>query len=200
MLEQLLGSKLRAKVIGWLLTHPEERFSVRQLADLLQRDPTNTGRELARLASLGVLTCAVEGRQKHYQANANSPVFNELRGLALKTTGLADVVRAALEPLGDRVRLAFVFGSMARGEAGASSDVDLLVVGDVSLAELVRALGPAQTALGREVNPAVYPPGEFRSKLAQKHPFLSRAVRGPRLAIVGGERELERLAQEPLAD
>lgn len=199
MLDRLLGSALRAKVIGWLFTHPDERFFVRQLAGILGEDPTNTGRELARLAKVGILTCMIEGRQKYYQADRDCPIFAELRGLAIKTAGVAQTLVAALEPLRDRIELAFVYGSMARGDFGAASDVDLLVVGGLPFGEVVGALVAAQERLGRETNPTVYVPAEFRRRLAEGQPFLREVVAGPKVFVIGDHDVLTRLAGEPPA-
>jgi predicted nucleotidyltransferase len=195
LLEQLLGSRLRAKLLGWLFSHPGERFFVRQLAVLLGEDSTNLSRELARLAEWRIITGSREGQQKFFQVNTDAPVFPELRGLVLKTSGLGDLIRESLAPLADRIHVALVFGSLAAGKADTASDVDLLVVGDVSLRELVEALSPIQNRLGREVNPMVYPVPEFREKLGQGHRFLTSVMEGPKLFLIGSPHELERLAE-----
>jgi len=200
MLSKLMGSGLRAKLLGWLFTHHDERYFVRQLATLLNEDSTNISRELARLEKMGMLVCQKEGRQKYYQANAGCAIFKELRGLALKTTGVADVLRDALAPLAKRIRVAFIYGSLARGEESAASDLDLLVVGNVKFGDVVSALGPVQETLGREVNPTVYPPSEFRSKLAGGHHFLTTVMNGSRVYIIGDKSELERLAGKSVAN
>jgi uncharacterized protein len=199
-LEALLGSRLRARLLGWLLSHPDERFFVRQLASLLEEDSTNLSRELARLAELGVVTSSQEGKQKYYRANPRCPVFPELRGLVLKTSGLGDVLRESLQPFAERIETAFVFGSFASGRADADSDLDLMVVGAVTLRELVEALGQAQDRLGREVNPVVYPVAEMRDKLSQGHRFLSSVLEGPKLFVIGTQDELDRLARLRMAD
>ncbi len=118
--------------------------------------------------------------------------------LLLKTAGIVDVVREALAPLAEHIRAAFVFGSAARGELRSDSDVDVLVVGDVPFAAVADALAGAQTRLGRDVNPTVYPPAEFRKKLRAGHHFLTTVLREPRLFAVGGPDELARLAAEPI--
>lgn len=194
MIERLFGSKLRARLLGWLMTHPDERYFVRQLTAILQEDSTNVSRELARLARLGLLTCQEEGRQKYYQANRHCSVFEELRGLAVKTIGLGDVLRAALRPITGRIRVAFLFGSFAQGKATAESDVDLLVVGDVGSAELAKALRPARAKLSREINATVYPPREFRAKAKAGHHFIAQVLNGARMYLVGGDDDLQRLA------
>ena len=112
-------------------------------------------------------------------------------GLVLKTAGLADLLRAALDPLAERIHLAFVYGSLASGKADAASDVDVVVIGAVSLSELVEALGPLQNRIGREVNPAVHPVAEFRKKVSQGHRILSSVIAGPKLFLIGRQNELE---------
>jgi DNA-binding transcriptional ArsR family regulator len=119
ILESLLGSRLRAKLLGWLFSHPGERFFVRQLAGLLGEDSTNLSRELARLGELGLLTVSREGQQKYFQVDQESAIYPELRGLVLKTAGLAAQLREAMKPLASRIDLAFVYGSVASGNADA---------------------------------------------------------------------------------
>ena len=199
MLAELLGSGLRAKIIGWLFTHPDEDFFVRQLESLLGEDSTNLSRELARLERLGILTCLARGRQKHYRANPSCPIHAELRSIASKTAGLTDILKELLKPLSAKIIVAFVYGSQARGTSQAASDVDLIVVGKVGFGEVVAALQPAQEKLGREVNPTVYAKAEFRAKLAEGHHFVKSVMEGPKLFLIGDERELAGLGQEHLA-
>ena len=189
---------MRAKVVGWLFTHPDERFFVRQLGSLIGEDATNLSRELARLRRLGILTCKREGRQMYYQANRACPVFPELQGLAVKTFGLVDVLRELLGPLGGKIDVALIYGSQATGRFSAASDVDLMVVGEVGFGQVVSALRPAHDRLGREVNPTVYPRAEFREKLAAGHHFLTDVLAGPKVFVIGDQRELEELVEERL--
>ena len=198
-LDILFGSRLRARLLGWLMTHPDERYFVRQLTGILGADSTNVSRELARLAGLGILTARQEGRQKYFQVDPRSPLFPELRGLAVKTAGVADVLREALAPAAGRIAAAFVFGSVAEGRANVRSDVDILVVGSVPFEEVSRLLGPAGERLKREVNPTVYPVAEYRTKLAAGHHFLSAVKKGRKVFLFGDEHELNRLAQRRLA-
>jgi predicted nucleotidyltransferase len=198
MLDKLLGSSLRAKLLGWLFSHHDQRYFVRQLTVLLGEDSTNISRELARLEKAGILVCAREGRQKYYQANPQSSIFKELRGLALKTTGVADVIRNALAPLAKLIRVAFIYGSFARSDEDAGSDIDLLVVGTAEFGDVVFALGPAQESLGREINPTVYPAAEFRTKVTDRHSFVMGVMGGSKVFLIGDERELARLAGEPV--
>jgi predicted nucleotidyltransferase len=200
ILEHLFGSRLRARALGWLFSHPDERYFVRQLAAILGEDSTNLSRELARLADLGIVTSYREGQQKYFQVAPASPLYPELRGLVLKTIGVGELLREALQPLGGRIVTAFVYGSFASGREKAASDVDLMVIGDVSLRELVETLSPVQNRLGREVNPTAYPPSEFHEKMSRGHHFLKDVVQGPKIFLIGSSDELERLAAIRVAD
>jgi len=153
-------------------------------------------RELEFLARAGVVRRMLRGRQVYFQANPDCPIYPELRGLIIKTAGVADALRAALAPLAGRIRAAFIYGSIARGTERRASDVDIMVIGDVSFAETAEALGRAQEAIGREINPSVYPLREFRAKLAAKHHFLRSVLKGEKIFLIGDERELARLAKK----
>jgi len=198
MLETLLGSKLRAKVLGWLFSHPDERYFVRQLTALVKEDSTNVSRELARLDKTGILVSTAEGRQKYYQANRKSPLFNELHGLMLKTAGVADIIKKALEPRMADIKLAFIFGSVARRAEDRFSDVDLLVVGDIAFGEVVDLIAAAEETLSRELNPVVYPLAEFNKRVSQDHYFIRDVLSGDKIFVVGDENELKALVGKRL--
>jgi uncharacterized protein len=195
MLEILLGSKLRAKVLGWLFTHPDERYFVRQLTSLVVEDSTNVSRELARLEKTGILVSTTEGKQKYYQANRQSPLFNELHGLIVKTAGIADVLRSTLAPAKEEIKIAFIFGSFASGNERRVSDIDVMVVGGISFGDAVSLLSPAEEKLGREVNAVVYPIAEFKQKVKEDHHFVKTVLEGEKIFLVGDEGELSRLAE-----
>lgn len=195
MLDKLFGSKLRAKVLGWLFLHPDERYFVRQLKGLLDEDSTNISRELARLEKMGILTCQTEGRQKYYQVNSQCPVFSELEGLIRKTTGLTDILRDAFKPLSKKIKIAFIYGSMAKGSIKSQSDVDVMVIGSSTFGQVVDAIGDAQKQLGREVNPTVYPVKEWKEKLAEKHHFVTSVSKSTKIFIIGTEDGLARIAK-----
>ena len=200
MLEYLFGSQLRAKVIGFLMTHTDEKYFVRQLAGIIHEDPTNVSRELSRLAKSGILISHQAGREKYYQANRNSSIFEELRSLAVKTSGLADVLRTALDPLSGQLRAAFIYGSFASGRETSASDVDVMVIGDAPFKDVVYALQKAQSLLNREVNPTVYPVREFSDKMTQGRHFIADVVIGDKIFLIGDEHELAGLASKPVAD
>ncbi len=131
----------------------------------------------------------------YYQANAQSPLFSELRGLLLKTAGLVDILADALKPLLPKIRLAFVYGSIATGQERSDSDIDLMVVGEISPVELALPLRRARELLGREINPIVYSPAEFAKKVRAKDHFLADVLTKPRLLVLGSEGELVKAAR-----
>jgi len=195
MLETLLGSKLRVKVLGWLFSHPDERYFVRQLTSLVKEDSTNVSRELIRLEKTGILVSTKEGKQKYYQANRKSPIYDELHGLIIKTTGVADVLRSALAPSAGRIKVAFVFGSIASGNEDKASDIDVMVVGDISFGDVVSLLSSAEEQLGREINSVVYPIAEFKQKVRDDHHFVKTVLEDEKIFLIGDEDELRRLVK-----
>jgi uncharacterized protein len=147
-------------------------------------------RELSQLAATGILIRTKEGRQTYFEANRQCPIFDELRGVVRKTFGVSRVLADALTQLRSRIQLAFVFGSVATGAENAASDLDLMVIGEVSLMDVVSAMTDAQRELGREVNPTVYPAIEFRRRLAKGQHFITRVLAGPKFFLIGNEQHL----------
>lgn len=198
-LASALFGKAQHSVLGLLFVRPDESFYMREIVRATQVGQGAVQRELQRLAEAGIIHRTVRGRQVFYQANRACPVFAELQGLLVKSAGVRDVLTAALGQLENRIDVAFIFGSFAAGTPRKNSDVDVLVVGDVSFADVVMSLGLAQERLGRDVNPAVFPAAEFRTKLAASHHFLSSVVGEPKIFLIGDERELARLVESRLA-
>jgi predicted nucleotidyltransferase len=194
-----LFSKTCQAVLSLLFSRPGETFYVREVVRAAKVGQGAVQRELKRLAEAGILERTSRGRQVFYQANRRCPIFAELQQLIVKTAGVADVIRLALAPLVDRIAIAFIFGSFAANEPRKDSDVDVLVVGEVTFAEVVSTLSPAQERLGRDVNTSVYPQAEFREKLAAGHHFLTSVRAGPKIFLIGGERELAGLVEKRLA-
>ena len=186
-------------MLGWLFSHPDERYFVRQLTALVKEDSTNVSRELARLEKTGILVRNTEGKQKYYQANRQSPIFNELHGLILKTVGVADIIKKALEPRIADIRLAFIFGSVAKRAENRFSDIDLLIVGDITFGEVVDLISTAEGTLNRELNPVVYTLAEFNKRLSENHYFIRDILSGDKIFVVGDENELKALVGKRLA-
>jgi predicted nucleotidyltransferase len=183
--ELLFPNQYRRNVLALLLMQPDQKVHMRELARQTHAAPGTLKKELDALCHVGLLTSERVGNQVQFQANQGHPVFAELQALIRKTTGLSDVLRQALQPLGEQVALAFVFGSMASGSAHAGSDVDLLVVGSASFAQVVEATYAAQTQLGREINPKVMTPAEWAGQRTEGHPFVQELLAKPRILLTG---------------
>jgi predicted nucleotidyltransferase len=197
MLASLLFGDYRQKVLTRLLLHPEQSYHVREIARLTDTSAGTLHKELARLAQAGVLTREEIGNQVRYGANRQCPIYSELAGILRKTAGLADVLKDALSAVRERLALALVFGSVARGEEGPSSDVDVLLVGEIGFAEVVRALHEAQSCIGREINPVVLSSAEFQNKVKGGDAFLAEILSGKKLFLIGHENEIGKLAGDP---
>lgn len=186
-----LFPKVRQRVLAVLFGAPDRSFYANEVIALAQSGTGAVQRELAGLSEAGLLTVTKQGNQKHYQANAAAPVFAELRGLVLKTTGLADVLRAALVPLAAQIEQAFVFGSIAKQTDTAHSDVDLLVVSDsLGYGDVFSALEAATQTLGRTINPALYTRADFAARLQDDNAFLVRVMQQPKIWLLGQETTL----------
>lgn len=191
--ETLLG-KTRRSILSVLYGHADETFYLRQLVRVVGSGTGAVQRELKALAEAGIITRIEKGRQVYYQANAQCAVYPELKSLIMKTAGMGDALKVAMLPLAERVRTAFIYGSVARGSESSGSDVDLFVVGDVTLAEVVQTLSPVQLNLNREINPTVYPVEEFRIKQAAGHHFIKSVLEGNKVFLIGDENDLAKLA------
>ena len=189
LLDALLP-KTRQGILAALLGQPEKTWYVSELARRMGVPSSSLQRELQDLTKVGVLKNHRQGRMAYYQANMDSPVFAELRGLILKTAGLVDVLAEALKPLGAKLRLVFVYGSIASGTEKSDSDIDLMVVGKVAPAALALPLRRARELLGRDINPTVYTQAEFDKKRNSKDTFLSQVLAKPRLIVIESQNDL----------
>jgi predicted nucleotidyltransferase len=180
---------VRQEVLAATLMHPERWWYLSDLAAQLGRPPSSLQREVGRLAEAGILETRQEANRTYYRPNAECPLLSELTGLVAKTVGVADVLRRVLIPVAKQIEWAFIYGSLARGEEVSESDVDLLVIGDVTLAELARPLKRAERELGRPVNPSVFPRREFATKLRGGNHFVHSLAAGDKLFLVGEPRE-----------
>ncbi|HWL28794.1 MAG TPA: nucleotidyltransferase domain-containing protein, partial [Burkholderiaceae bacterium] len=171
-LADALFPSTKQKVLGLLFGQPRRSFYAKELIGLVASGSGAVQRELATLADSGLVTVKVIGKQKHYQANPNSPIFSELCAMVQKTTGLAGPLRDALEPVAKKVAAAFVYGSVAKKTDHAGSDIDLMLISDdIGYGELFTTLEAAQTKLGRPVNPTILTYKELHRRLAEKESF-----------------------------
>lgn len=186
-----LFTKVQQRVLAVLFGNHERSFYANELIALAGSGSGAVQRELAQLEAAELVTVKRVGNQKHYQANPLSPVFPELRGLILKTSGLVDVLRASLAPLAQQIEGAFVFGSVAKNKDTAQSDIDLFVITQhLTYGELFSALEPATGRLGRVVNPTIYSRIEFEKRLREGNAFVKRVMAQPKLWIIGDDSEL----------
>jgi predicted nucleotidyltransferase len=195
-LASALFSQVRLRVLRLFLSHPSQSYQLPQVIGLVGSGRGAVQREVERLTRAGILNQIISGTRKVYQANAHSPIFEELRRLILKTAGLQEPLGGALKALASKIDVAFVYGSIARGEDSAFSDIDLMVIGaDVDYGSLYKALEKAEKSLTRPINPNVMTPAEWRQKIAAENAFVPQIVEQPKLVIFGSEVELIRIGQ-----
>lgn len=186
-----LFPKVRQRVLAVLFGNPDRSFYANEVIALAQSGTGAVQRELAALLDAGLLLMTRRGNQKHFQANSAAPVFAELRGLVLKTMGLADVLRAALAPLEAQISTAFVYGSVAMQQDTAHSDIDVLIVSaTLGYADVFGALEGATVQLGRKVNPTLYTPEDITKRMAQNNAFVTRVLQQPKIWLIGSEVQL----------
>ena len=191
-LPSLLFPEYRRRVLGLLLLRPDEALHGREIARRTGLPAGTITRELTKLAEVGLLKRTKRGNQQVYSADTTGPIFTELASILRKTSGLADVLLQALAPAASKLRLAFVFGSVARGQETAGSDVDVMLIGDLGFREAVGLLHPCQATLGREVNPKLFSTREFTEKAATE-PFLIDVLAKPKIFLIGNAHDLEEL-------
>lgn len=193
-LAETLFSDYRRRILALLLLRPDEHFHVRELSRLTAVPPGSLHRELKLLAEAGFFARHTVGNQVHYQANRECPIYSELAAIFRKTSGIADIIRAALLPLAASVNFAFIFGSVAKGEERATSDVDVCVVGSASFTDVVLALKDMRLQLGREINPLVITPEQFIAKMNAGEQFVTRIMSEPKIFLIGTEHDLGKSA------
>jgi predicted nucleotidyltransferase len=191
-LASLLFPEYRRRVLGLLLLRPDEALHGREIARRTGLPAGTITRELTKLAEVGLLKRTKRGNQQVYSADTSGPIFTELASILRKTSGLADVLVQALVPGAPKLRLAFVFGSVARGQETSGSDVDVLLIGDLGFREAVELLHPCQATLGREVNPKLFSASEFTDKAATE-PFLIDVLAKPKIFLIGNAHDLGEL-------
>jgi len=186
-----LFSTVQQRLLAICFGNPERSFYTNQLIRLIGAGSAPVQRELKRMSAADLLTVSSVGNQKHYRANMQSPVFAELSALIRKTFGLADVVRHALLPVADQLKVALIYGSIAKGQEHASSDVDLLLITDtLGYADLFALLTEAEAQLGRPINPSLYTAAEWRHRLESGNTFALRLLEQPKIFLIGSENDL----------
>lgn len=191
MLELLIPSKVRRKLLTLFLLNPEDAFYIREVEKKVGEDFRAVRRELSRLEKAGLLHSWQEANLKYYAINKGFSLYPELKSIIIKTEGLGDAIRQGLAPLGN-IKYAFIFGSLASGEERAGSDIDLMIVGDVDPAKLSTLLSSIEDKLRREINPSVYSAQEFDQRRAEANPFITNVLAAQKIMLIGDEHELSR--------
>lgn len=189
-LASALFTATQRRVLALLFGQPGRSFYANELIELTGSGSGAVQRELKRLSSSGLVTVRRIGNQKHYQANPDSPIYDELHGLVVKTVALVDPLKAALDPLADRIDLALVFGSVVKGTDTAKSDIDLLIVAEgLTLEEVYQTLLPVEETLDRKIGPTLYTPKEFEKKKSANNAFVRRLLAGEKVVLIGSPDE-----------
>jgi len=191
-LSSALFSNVQQRVLALIFGHPERSFYTSEIVRNVHSGRGAVERELARLEQTGLVSTEHVGNQKHYRANHESPIFNELHSIVLKTVGLAEPLRQSLAPYSEKIKVAFVYGSIAKGTDTARSDIDLMVIGDdLTYSELFAGLQKAETILQRSVNPTFLSFDDWYNKLATEDSVIAKIATRPKLFIFGSETDLK---------
>jgi predicted nucleotidyltransferase len=187
-----LFSNVQQRVLALIFGHPDRSFYTSEIVRNVHSGTGAVERELSRLQHSGLVTVERIGNQKHYRANRESPIFEELHSIVLKTVGLAEPLRQSLAPCADNIKAAFVFGSVAKGADTARSDIDLMVIGDdLTYTDLYEGLQKAENTLGRRVNPTFLSIEDWRRKASHKDSIIAKLIMQPKIFIVGSETDLQ---------
>jgi len=187
-----LFPKTRQMILAATYLSPKRWWYLSELASHLHLTPSSLQRELVSLVKSGILRQKKEGKQVYFKAEEDSPFYSDLRGLILKTVGLVDILQKALDPFLKQIQFAFVFGSVAKGDEHSKSDVDILIIGDVTLAQVSPAIRKAEEEIGRLINVAIYSYKDFSAKLKSEHHFIMNIMKSKKLFIFGEPIELAR--------
>ena len=186
-----LFSKVRQRVLGLIFAHPDRSFYTSEIIRTVQSGSGAVERELSRLQRSGLVSVERVGNQKHYRANRHSPIFEELQGLVLKTVALREPLKGALEPYADKIKAAFVYGSVAKGTDTAQSDIDVMVIGDgLNYSDLYTAFQHAEDRLLRKINPAFLSTDEWRRRALQDGSFIQKLGAHPMMFLLGSKDDL----------
>jgi len=184
-----LFTKTQQQILSLLYGQPDRSFYIKEILRLTGMGVATIKRELDRMLAAGILRMNRIGNQHHYQANPQCPIYDELIGIVKKTFGLMEVIQRALEPLAGKIDKAFIFGSVASGKESATSDIDLLIIGELGFTEVDNALYPIQEILGREVNPIIYRKDEWTRLKTTKDAFVTEVLTKPRMDVIGDGNE-----------
>jgi len=190
-----LFPRTRQAILSAVLLRPDKWWYLTDLAKHIGVSPSSLQRELLSLVNGDLLISRRDGKRVYYKINQDCPIVEELQTIFVKTSGIADVIKSCLNSFGDKIEIAFVYGSVARTEELSTSDVDLMIIGDVGLADLVPDLRRVEKDLGREVNPTIYSSEEFLRRHKEGDSFISTVLSDQRIFLKGTDSELEAVAR-----
>ena len=193
MLSTLITSKARVELITWFVSHPGERFYYRQLIAILKASKQSIQNELARLEKAGLLSSQKEGNIRFYWVNQNFILYPEIKSMIFKTVGIGDELRNALGGIGD-IRSAFIYGSVAKKKEDARSDIDIMVIGDVSVDAIHEAIMKSEKRLRREISYSIFSPSDWKKQLTQKKAFVSSVARDQKIFLIGSANDLRKMS------
>ncbi|OIO72527.1 MAG: hypothetical protein AUJ85_10160 [Elusimicrobia bacterium CG1_02_37_114] len=190
MLYKLFSSKARVEILKLFLFNPKDNFYQRQISTLTNQPIRGVQREVGKLQDIGLIEKSIQGNRIYYRVNDKCPIFNELKMILFKSVGIAEILREYFKNKSG-IDNAFIYGSYAKGEENLSSDIDLMIIGDISSKELSNILSKPKRELGREINYAIFPVQEFVKKVKKKDHFLNSVLRHKKIFIVGTKDELK---------
>jgi predicted nucleotidyltransferase len=193
MLLELFTSKLRVEILALFFSRSEEAFYLGEIVKLTGEDRGNISRELRNLESIGLLVSRIEGNLKYYSLNRKYLLYDELRSIIQKTRGATGTLRETLSRA-KNIDYAFIYGSIASGTETVRSDIDLMVIGEISLESLLRLMKGPEKTLGREINPSLYSLKEYKRRMKRKDPFIVRVMDEPRIMLIGDDDGLQGVA------
>jgi predicted nucleotidyltransferase len=195
MLKNLFTSEVRILLLSRFLMNEDREFYLRQLSSHFNLSPRHVSLELKNLQNIGIINKRIAGNLHYYNINRRHPLFKELKSIFLKTIGLKDVILRYLNGYNERIQYAFIYGSMARGDAASDSDIDLMMIGDISSRQISAEMIEAGNELQREINFSIFSLEEFKSRLRKKDHFVSSLMNGEKVFVIGDANELERMVQ-----
>ena len=190
MLQRLLTSKTRLKLLTLFMMNPDKEMYIREIARTIEENINAVRRELLNLEDINLLTSSLKGNTKYYAVNKKMPIYNELKSIILKTEGVAKVLQKNLLTIGE-VKTAFIYGSFATGKANKKSDIDLFLIGNINEKELIRNIRKLEKKLSREINYVLFEPKEFRERIKNKDPFVSNVLKESKIMLIGDLNEFK---------
>jgi len=194
MLQKLFSSRVRVEILSAFLMNPERELYVREVERLTGEDYKNVSMELRNLEEIGLLSSRNEGNLKYFSLNKEFVIYEELKSIFMKTKGAVGILREAVSTK-RHIDYAFIYGSFATGEERAESDIDVMVIGEISLEEVLRLIRGPEEKLSREINVSLYDLQEMRKRVKDRNPFIMEVLEGSKIMLVGDEDELRRVIE-----